>query len=58
MSRFAIVADGRCCGFVLRRRHEFESFDADEKSLGLFQTEDGAVTAISQSLATIKSTNQ
>jgi len=51
--RFALVADGRCAGFVLSRRHQFEAFDADEVSLGIFETEDGAVTAI---MAATKST--
>ena len=54
--RFALVADGRCAGFVLSRRHQFEALDADEISLGLFDTEDGAVTAITQKMAATKST--
>jgi len=42
MTRFAIVSSTGRAGFVLRRRHEFEAFDADEQSLGTFETEDGA----------------
>jgi len=46
--RFALVDDaGHCIGFVLARRHQFEALDGDEKSLGLFETEDGAVAPIS-----------
>ena len=32
------------------------AFDGDEKTLGLFDTEDGAVTAIAQQLSVTKST--
>jgi hypothetical protein len=48
MTRFAIVSSTGCAGFILARRHEFEAFDANEKSLGTFETEDGAVTAVTQ----------
>jgi hypothetical protein len=51
MTRFAIVSSTGCAGFVLRRRHEFEAFDAEEKSLGLFETEDGAVAAVTQKIS-------
>jgi hypothetical protein len=54
--RFALVVDGDCAGFVLARRHQYEAFDGDEQSLGLFDTEDGAVTAITQKLSVTKST--
>jgi hypothetical protein len=50
--RCALVVDGRCCGFVLARRHQFEALDADEKSLGLFETEDAAAAAILNPLPT------
>jgi hypothetical protein len=56
MSRFALVVDGNCIGFVLRSRHQYQAFDGDEKTLGLFDTEDGAVTAIAQQLSVTKST--
>jgi hypothetical protein len=56
MSRFAIVIDNNCAGFILSRRHEYEAFDCDERSLGLFETEDGAVSAVTQSVSTTKST--
>jgi hypothetical protein len=56
MTRFAIVINNNCAGFVLRRRHEYEAFDGEEVSLGTFQTEDGAVTAITQRLSVTKST--
>ena len=49
--RFAIV-DGRCIGFVLRSRHQYQAFNADEKSLGLFQSEDAAVAALFNPLPT------
>jgi hypothetical protein len=42
MSRFAIVIDNSCAGFVLARRHQYEAFDSEEISLGTFDTEDGA----------------
>ena len=48
MTRFAIVSSTGCAGFVLRRRHQFEAFDADEVSLGLFSTEQAAVEAVAQ----------
>ena len=50
MTRFAIVSSTGCAGFVLQRRHEFEAFTADEKSLGVFETEDGAAMAITQKI--------
>jgi hypothetical protein len=51
--RFALVDDaGNCIGFVLRSRHQYQAFDGDEKTLGLFDTEEGAVTAIVQTLPT------
>ena len=46
MVRFAVVTSTGCAGFVLRRRHLFEAFGADQISLGTFDTEDGAVTAV------------
>jgi len=52
MTRFAIVSSTGCAGFILRRRHQFEAFDGDEKSLGLFETEDGAVAAVMQLVTT------
>ena len=50
MTRFAIVSSTGCAGFILRRRNEFEAFDADEQSLGLFKTEDAAVAAVTQKI--------
>jgi hypothetical protein len=49
--RFALVVDNACVGFVLARRHEFEAFDGNEKSLGVFQTEGGATTAVLQTVS-------
>jgi hypothetical protein len=42
------VYDGRqCVGFVLNRgRSGFEAFDAEEKSIGLFETQDAAVASL------------
>jgi len=51
MTRFAIVSSTGCAGFILRRRNEFEAFDADEQSLGLFKTEDAAVAAVTQKIS-------
>jgi hypothetical protein len=56
MMRFALVFDGHCAGFVLARRHQFEALGADETSLGLFETENDAVIAITQKLSVTKST--
>ena len=42
----SVVATGGCAGWVLRRRHEFEAFDADQKSLGLFNTEREALDTV------------
>jgi len=46
MSRFAIIVEGSCRGFVLRSRHQYQAYTADEKSLGIYDTEDGAVAAL------------
>jgi hypothetical protein len=47
--RFAITSEGHCLGFVLSRGPKgWSAFDADEQPLGTFETEDGAVTAITQ----------
>jgi hypothetical protein len=56
MSRFALVVDGHCCGFVLARRHQYEAFDSEEISLGTFDTEDGAITALTQNFTITKQT--
>jgi hypothetical protein len=45
-----LSAKTACLGFILARRHEFEAFDQDEESLGLFKTEDAAVEAITQKI--------
>jgi hypothetical protein len=51
MSRFALVIDNSCAGFILTRGQKgYEAYDADEKSLGVFQTEDGATTAVLQNI--------
>ena len=44
----ASVYDGRSCvGFVLARgRAGFEAFDAGERSLGVFETQHGAINKI------------
>jgi hypothetical protein len=44
--RFAVGVGGECRGFVLVRRHQFEAFNPDQKSLGLFDTEQPAVDAV------------
>ena len=54
MSRFAIVIDNSCAGFVLARRHQYEAFDSEEISLGTFDTEDGAITALTQNFTITK----
>jgi hypothetical protein len=48
--RFALVIDGKCAGFVLRSRHQYQAWDGEERPLGIFETESGAVSAISQTL--------
>jgi hypothetical protein len=42
------IYDGqRCLGFILARgKTGFEAFAADEQSLGLFQSQEGAVAAL------------
>jgi hypothetical protein len=50
VTRFAIVSSTGCAGFILARRHQFEAFDADEKSIGTYSTEDAAVEAITQKI--------
>lgn len=54
MSRFAIVIDNNCAGFVLARRHQYEAFDQDQVSLGTFDTEGGATTSIIQNFTITK----
>jgi hypothetical protein len=50
--RFALVIDGDCAGFILTRGPKgYEAFDGDEKSLGVFQTEGGATTAVLQTVS-------
>jgi hypothetical protein len=42
------VFDGReCIGFVITRRHGFEAYTADERSLGIFPTMQDAADAVS-----------
>ena len=41
-----VINERSCAGFVLRRRHEFEAFDGEEQSLGLFASEELAIEAI------------
>jgi hypothetical protein len=47
-SPFSYVYDGReCLGFILARgKLDFEAIDRDERSLGFFQTQREAATAI------------
>jgi len=41
--------DGKTCiGFVITRRHNFEAFDRDERSLGKFPTMQDAADAVSE----------
>jgi len=44
--------DGKTCiGFVITRRHGFEAFDADERSLGVFHDMTAAADAVSEARA-------
>jgi hypothetical protein len=36
----------RCIGHILRRRELFEAYDADDKSIGMFATQDEAAQAL------------
>jgi hypothetical protein len=47
------VYDGRTCvGLILARgKSGFEAFDRDDKSLGLFKTQEAATNAISEGSA-------
>ena len=42
----SVISNRGCVGFVIRRRHEFEGFDRDQKTLGLFDSEHDAIDAI------------
>ena len=42
----SVISNRGCVGFVVNRRHQFEAFDADQKSLGLFNTAQDAIDAI------------
>jgi hypothetical protein len=44
--KYVIGKDNKCVGHVLKRRHQFEAFDADDKTLGIFSSEMNAVMAI------------
>jgi hypothetical protein len=45
-----IVSNGRCVGFLLRRGREgIEAFDADERSLGIFNDPISAANAVQRS---------
>src|SRR6516164_6799812 len=55
MPRFAIVSSTGCAGFILCRRHEFQAYDAEEKSLGLFPSEEAAVEAVTKNITTTDS---
>jgi hypothetical protein len=50
VTRFAIVSSTGCAGFILARRHQFEAFDADEKSIGTYPTESAAVEALTKNI--------
>jgi hypothetical protein len=45
----SIINATGCCGFVLKRRHEFEAYNADQKSLGLYETQQQAIDAVLRS---------
>lgn len=36
-----------CIGFILRRRHGYEAFDSDARSLGIFHDMQAAADAVS-----------
>jgi hypothetical protein len=42
----SVISTNGCAGFVLKRRQRHEAFDGDQKSLGLFDTEQAAIDAI------------
>jgi hypothetical protein len=46
-SLVSLYSGRECIGFVLRRAVGFESFDAQERSLGLFRTMKQAADAVS-----------
>lgn len=42
----SIIVGDHCRGFLFRRRGEFEVFDIDTKSLGIFPDERKAIAAL------------
>jgi hypothetical protein len=42
----SVISTNGCCGFVLKRRHQFEAFDRDQKSIGLFDNQQDAIDAV------------
>jgi hypothetical protein len=42
----SVTIGRKTAGFILKRRHQFEGFDANENSLGLFATAPAAANAI------------
>jgi hypothetical protein len=42
----SVISNRGCVGFVIRRCHEFEGFDRDQKTLGLFGGEHDAIDAV------------
>ena len=41
-----VIIEGKCKGFILRCRHEYEAYSIDEVSLGTFASEHAALGAI------------
>ena len=35
-----------CCGFVVPRRHQFQAYAADCRSLGTFETQQAAIDCV------------
>ena len=42
----SVITNGGCAGWVLKRRQQREAFDAEQKSLGLFNTELDAIDVV------------
>jgi hypothetical protein len=42
----SVIGAAGCAGFILNRRDQFEAFDAEQKSLGTFDTEQAAIDLI------------
>ena len=42
----SVISSGGCVGFVLSRRHQWQAYTADCRSLGFFPTQQAAIDVV------------